>query len=112
MNPNYIENLSESKLADVLTFVHRLEQTKIISRLYDGSRHIQSIGAPARYADVEIFAYKATLDAMNLAEAQAELLKLTYCGDVYLGYIEAPIDWDPIIKGYAYKGKIKFLIEG
>lgn len=111
-NPNYIQKLSLETIADVLTFVPGLERTKIITRLYDGSRHVQTIGITAPYANVEIFAYQETISLLNAAEAQAELLRLVYKETAYFGYIEAPISWNAAIKGMAYTASIKFLIEG
>ena len=112
INNNIVTDLNGNKIADVLTFIQGLDQTKIISRLYDGSVQIQTVGTPISYADVEIFVYSDTMDDVNTAEVQANLLRISYKDIIYSGYIESPVDWEPIIKGNSYRGKIKFLIAG
>lgn len=109
---NVLKDVNNKRLADVLTFVPGLEQNKVINRLYNGSYQIQTIGNPASYFDVEIFIYRTEMDLINLAEARAEVLLVSYNGLTYVGCIEAPVQWDPVIKGESYKGKIKFLIVG
>jgi hypothetical protein len=108
---NILTDITNNKLGDVLTFVPNLESNKIINRLYDGSYQIQTIGSAGKYATVELFIYRATMDAINLAESRSDLLRVVYNEQTYLGYISEPIQWSPIIKGSAYQGTMKFLIE-
>lgn len=100
------------ELAKVLNFIPALERTKIITKLYGGSYLAQTVGDPASRptANIVVESMEA-LKAVNLAEATCELLRLTYNGTVFTGYIVSAPKWTPIIRGRVYSASIQLAVE-
>jgi len=108
---SYIQDSAGNVIGvNVATFVKRLESTKIISKLYDGSQHIQTIGVPSQVADVTVDGSVDDMDALNMCEARAEVIRIVRSDNTYIGVIRDPIVWSPIIKGKVYEGSFSFII--
>ena len=100
-----------AELAKVLNFTPALDRTKLISKLYGGSYLAQTVGDPALRPTVNILVDSmANLKAVNAAEAACTLLRLTYSGTVYIGYIAAAPKWTPVIRGSVYTASIEFAV--
>lgn len=99
------------QLAEVLNFTPAMERTKIMTRLYDGSYNVQTVGDPANYAEATILVDSMSrLRAVNEAEALCALLTLRYMDVDYYGYIDAAPGWKPVVRGSVYTASIKFLV--
>jgi hypothetical protein len=94
----------------ILSFMLNLEQIKIISRLYDGSNHIQTVGRPSQSAEISVRATETQKDILNLKEASAELLILFRQGITYKGIIKEQIKWKESVPRSVYEGSFAFLI--
>jgi len=105
-----LNELNEDLVLHVLSFMLNVEQIKIISRLYDGSNHIQTVGRPSRSAVVTVRATEVQKDILNLKEANAELLTLLRQDITYLGKVKEPISWRESIPRKVYEGTFTFLI--
>lgn len=98
-------------LARVLNFGLKLERTKIVSRLYNGAYHVQTVGNAAQYADVTIYVDSPLKrDAVTEAEAQANLLTIEYRDETYSGYIQDVVVWTPVRTGKSYTGTLRFIL--
>ena len=99
------------ELAKVLNFTPALDRTKILSKLYDGSYLVQTVGDPAkRPAATLLVENMAQLRAVNEAEAPSAVLRLTYSGTVYIGCIVAAPKWTAVIRGRVYTAPIEFVV--
>lgn len=105
-----VNELTEDLVLTILTFMLSLDQTKIVSKLYDGSNHIQTVGRPSKFATVIIRATDVQKDILNLKEASAEQLTLLRQGIAYIGVIKEPISWKESIPRKVYEGSFIFLI--
>ena len=63
-------------LAQVLSFLPGIEQTKVTTKALDGSVYIQTIGEGTKYAEVTIFATRAEMKPVNLAEADGAAISV------------------------------------
>ena len=100
-----------SELAKVLNFTPALERTKILSKLYGGGYLAQTVGDPSKRPAATILVENmAQLRAVNEAEANCALLRLTYSGVVYIGYIVAAPKWTAVIRGSVYTAPIEFAV--
>lgn len=99
------------ELAKVLNFTPALERVKILTRLYDGSYLAQTVGEPSSRptANIVVESMEA-LEAVNLAEATCEELRLHYNGKIYTGYIVAAPKWTPIIRGSVYSASVQLAV--
>lgn len=99
------------QLAEVQNFTPAKERTKIVTKLYDGSYNVQTVGDPTDYAEATICVTSLSdLRAVNEAEALCALLTLRYRDVDYYGYIEAAPSWKPVLRGSVYTASIKFLV--
>lgn len=98
-------------LAQILTFVKGLDQTKTKTKALDGTLYIQTIGAPQNQADVSIFVSLAEKDTVNQAEADGAFVTVVYRDVQYFGYVDEAPSWDPTVPGEWYTGTFKLLIE-
>lgn len=98
-------------LAQVLSCLPGLEQTKNVTKALDGSVYIQTIGRPNTYVALTIFASRDKMHSINQAEADNTLLTAVYREKRYSGYIEEPPSWNPVELGAWYAADIKLLIE-
>jgi hypothetical protein len=99
------------ELADVLNFTPAKERTKIVTKLYDGSYNVQTVGDPTDYADATICVESmSALRAVNESEASCVLLTLRYRDVDYYGYICDEPKWKPVLQGSVYTASIKFLV--
>lgn len=98
-------------LAQVLSFLPGINQTKVISKALDGSIYIQTIGTGTKQASVTIFATREEMPAVNSAEADGALVSLVYRNIQYLGYIEEAPEWSVIIPGEGYASTFTLLID-
>lgn len=98
-------------IAQVLTFLPSLDQTKVVSKALDGTVYIQTIGDPIKHAAVTILATREEMAPVNQAEADGAVLSAVYRETRYAGYIEAAPEWQPVIPGEWYTADIKFLIQ-
>ena len=60
---------------------------KVINRLIDGTNHIQVIGEPTKYIDLEIRPRKIQAEAINLMVANGDLIHFVFDNIEYVGYI-------------------------
>lgn len=98
------------KIAGILSFLPATEGNKIVSRLYDGTYHVQTIGTPAECADINIVVTSQDmLRVVNAAEAAGDILIAHYKGVDYAGYIENRVSWQHIARGQVYTGSLRFL---
>ena len=99
------------ELAKVLNFTPALERTKILSKLYGGGYLVQTVGEPSKRPAATILVENmAQLRAVNAAEAESAVLRLTYSGTVYIGYIVAAPKWTAVIRGRVYTAPIEFAV--
>lgn len=105
-----VNEFNEDLVLNVLNFMLNIEQVKIISKLYDGSNHIQTIGRPSKSAAVTVRATEVQKDILNLKEASAEPLILLRQGITYRGMIKEPVSWEESIPRKVYSGSFAFLI--
>lgn len=98
-------------IAQILTFVLGIDQTKVVSKSLDGAIYIQTIGQGVRYANVSIFSSRQEMAAVNSAEADGAVVSCVYRDRRYLGYIEAAPEWETVLPGEWYQASIKLLIE-
>lgn len=110
-NPFFLASSGGTRLADVLSFLPSLSGHKIVNRLYNGRWHVQTVGTANKKATVELLISVEVMDTINQAEVDGELLQIVYKDTTYLGYIESPIPWAPVVKGEHYTGTMSFLIE-
>lgn len=103
-------SLNSVTLAQVLTFLPGIDQTKVVSKALDGSVYIQTIGTGVKYANITIFATRDEMPAVNEAEAEGALVSIVYREVQYLGYIEEAPDWTEKIPGESYTATFKLLI--
>ena len=103
--------LENTALGQVLSFVKGLEQAKVTSKALDGTVYIQTVGAPTQTATVSVFSSREEKDLLDHAEAAGALLKVTYRGVTYFGYIESKLQWQTIYPGKWYNAEMKLLIE-
>ena len=113
------ENIQEWKvvsgntiLGQVLSFVKGLDQVKVTSKALDGTVYIQTIGSPTRTAKVSVFSSREEKDLLDEAEADGELLQVTYRGVIYSGYIESKLQWQTVYPGKWYSAEMSLIIEG
>ena len=100
-----------TELAKVLNFTPALERSKIMSKLYGGGYLAQTVGVPSeRPAATILVENMAQLRAVNDAEANCAVLRLTYSGVVYIGYIFDKPKWTPVIRGRVYTAPIEFAV--
>ena len=100
------------ELAKVLNFTPALERTKILTRLYGGAYLAQTVGQPSERPTANIVVESmAALESVNEAEASCALLRLSYAGKIYTGYIAAAPKWTPIIRGRVYSAAIQLAVE-
>lgn len=112
MIPYKLKTSSGAVVCSVLGFDKALEANKILSKLLDGSYHIQTVGTPAQYANIRIYAETlAQRDAADLAAAECAILIAQWKGTSYAGYIDGSIDWTPFVTGKSATGTCRFLIE-
>ena len=104
-------SLNSVTLAQVLTFLPGIDQTKVVSKALDGSIYIQTIGTGCKYSNVTIFATRSEMTAVNEAEADGALVSVVYRDVQYLGYIEAAPEWSEKEAGEYYTAIFKLLIE-
>jgi len=100
----------------VVSNIEKLEQFKIVSRLYNGSYSVQTVGDKARYNRVRVYATLLQKYALDDIEADAEEITLTYkdfdCNEeTYVGVIRNPINWSPFKSGVSYYGEFDLLIK-
>ena len=69
------------------------ESTKIKNKLLDGSYHVQTVGDPQPYVNVEVFVNELQLDSINLGQANGEIFTLIKDDVSYTGYIDEPVQW-------------------
>lgn len=99
-------------VCSLLGFDKALDANKITSKLLDGSYHVQTVGTPAKYANIRVYAETlAQRDAADLAAAECAILIAEWQGKNYAGYIDGSIDWTPFVTGKSAVGVCKFLIE-
>jgi hypothetical protein len=104
-------DVSRTAAAVINSFMLRSEGTKIISRLYDGTYHVQSIGTPAEYADMQITVDSLDgLRSLDQAAARADLLVACYRDVDYVGAVRGDIRWTPVIRGRVYQGACQFVL--
>lgn len=97
-------------LAQVLSFVPGIEQSKIVSKALDGTVHIQTIGEGTKYASVSIFSSREEMNLINKAEADGAFVTVVYRDKKCSGYIESAPSWNTVVPGEWYSASIKFLI--
>lgn len=97
-------------LAQVLSFVPGIEQSKIVSKALDGTVHIQTIGAGTKYANISIFSSREEMDLVNKAEADGAFVSAVYREKKYSGYIQSAPSWEAVSRGEWYTATIKLLI--
>jgi len=102
--------LDAPMVTGVVSFIKKLEQTKIVNRLYDGTYQIQTVGNPATIAVVVAHATIAQKDNLDAAEATAAMLQCIRDGTVYIGYIKEVINWTPVVLNVLYEGTLTLLI--
>lgn len=102
--------LNNKVLAQVLGFIHGIEQSKIVSKALDGTIHIQTIGAGTKHASVAIACTREECALIDKAEADGSLVNVTYRDKQYSGYIESALSWSAIIPGEWYKATFRLLI--
>lgn len=105
-----VNEAMEDLVLHVLSFMLNVGQTKIVSTLYDGSNHIQTVGRPSRSAVVAVQATEVQKDTLNLKEASAELLTIFRQGIAYKGMIKESISWKESIPRGVYEGSFTFII--
>ena len=93
----------------VASFTKKTDQTKILTKLYNGTYQTQSIGNTAYNATVVVYATTANMDILNLAEAESDYLKIEKDSVSYRGYIKDSISWSRYA-GNIYKGSFVFMI--
>lgn len=98
-------------IGQVLSFVDKLEQSKIVSKALDGTVYIQTIGSPVKKAEVSVFCSREEKSLMDEAEASAALIRVVYRDEIYLGHIEAAPQWQTSYPGKWYSATITLLIE-
>lgn len=98
-------------LAQILSFVPGIEQTKVISKALSGAVYIQTIGDGTKWASVSIFASRDEMGGVNEAEADGAVVVATYRDKRYIGYIEEAPEWETVLPGSWYRTNIKLLIE-
>ena len=101
---------NSSTIAQILTFVPGIEQSKIVSKALDGTIHIQTIGSGTKYAAVSIACTRIEMGLVNKAEADGALVVAVYRNKKYSGYIEAAPSWTAVKPGEWYTGTFKLLI--
>ena len=99
-------------LCPVLTCQRGREQTKIVSRLYDGSYHVQTVGAAGTKYSVQVWATAAQHDALDDAEALTAEVVLHYNGAQIIGYIDSAVSWSEAVAGSSYTGTLTLLVTG
>lgn len=110
MRTRLLNEGNEDLVLHVLDFMLNVEQVKIISTLYDGSSHIQTVGRPTKSAEISVRATQVQKDILNLKEASAELLVLFREGITYKGIIKEAIKWKENVPRRVYEGAFTFLI--
>ena len=103
-------SLEGAVLAQILSYIPGIEQTKVISKALDGSVYMQTIGTGNPYADITILSTRTEMEAVNQAEADGLYLTAVYREKVVMGYIEARPEWDAAEPGEWYTTSIKLLI--
>lgn len=98
-------------LAQILTFVPKIEGTKIVSKALDGSVYIQTVGDGTKIATVTIFASRDEIPAVNSADAEGAAVVVYYRDTAYIGYMDELSDWSEKIAGEYYTNTFKLLIE-
>lgn len=111
MIPNKLKTSSGAVVCGIYGFDKALDANKIMTKLLDGSYHVQTVGTPAQYANIRIYAETlAQRDAADLAAAECAILIADWQGTSYAGYIDGSISWKPF-GAKAASGTCKFLIE-
>lgn len=106
-----LKNSAGLELGRVLNYTPGLERVKIVTRLYDGSYNVQTVGVANETAVATVLVTDmSALRAVNLAEASGELLTLKYRDTDYTGYLDAKPSWKPIIAGSVYTASLRFLV--
>jgi hypothetical protein len=83
---------------------------KVTNRLLDGSYHVQTIGTAARIVTATFtVTSETTKDTVDLADAQATLLKVTGSSKYYTGIIKDTPSWDRLAPGI-YRTTITLLV--
>lgn len=98
-------------LAQVLSFIKKIESSKVVTKALDGSVYIQTIGDGTNVADITLFASVTNKDLINVADAEGALVSVVYQDTQYLGYIEETPDWQAAEPGVWYVASIKLLID-
>lgn len=106
-----LKTTAGTELAKVLNFTPALDRAKVLTKLYGGGYLAQTMGEPALQPTVNILVESmAQLRAVNAAEAECALLRLSYAGSTYVGYIVAAPVWTPIVYGKVYTAPITFAV--
>lgn len=69
---------------------------KVVNRLIDGTSHIQVIGEPTKYFDLEIRSTKAQAEIISLMVANGDMIHFEFGEVEYNGYILEDVDWQLI----------------
>lgn len=72
------------------------DSIKVVSRLLDGSEHVQIIGQPTTRLEVEIIVDLAGREAIDTIDATGASIKVVDEGNTYDGIIISKGSWDKI----------------
>lgn len=101
---------SGATIARVLSCAADMDATKIVSKLYNGSWHVQTVGAARGVLSLQLYVdSRAARDTVNAAAAQAAVLTVAYRDSTYTGIIEGAVAWSPFVGGKSYTGTCKLL---
>lgn len=91
--------------------IEKKEQYKIVSRLYNGSYAMQTVGESAKYNKVRVHATLSQKMVMDDLEVDAEEINVLWNGESYTGVIREPISWSIFHAGVSYTGEFDLLIK-
>lgn len=102
---------SRAELATIQSFIPGKDGNVVMTKLYDGSYNVQTVGDAADTAAITMWCrgYGA-FNAINNAHAFGAVLIARWRGIEYSGYLKAAPNWKAEVAGEVWSAKVTMLV--